>query len=421
MDHRLLIDHEFAVSQSGYVVRALLTLHGQAPEAGSRVPLNLSIVLDRSGSMSGPPLESARLAAALLVRRLSPEDVVSVVAYDDQVLTVAEPATGPAQEGLATALDAVQAGGSTNLSGGWLRGRELVARNRRAGAVNRVLLLTDGMANAGITDPELLTGLCAGARGEEITTTTIGFGAHYDERLLRAMADAGGGSAYYIERTDQAPGVFEEEIEDLLSVSAQNVAVELQPARAVRLVTLHNDYPTTPLADGRRVELGDLYAREPKTLLVEFFVPGLDEMLDAPLATITIHAHVLGPGNQVTRRETTINLHATLGHAGHSEPAVRHELLRQEVARAREDALRHQEQGDNRGAGAVLSGMADRLIYAPPPHRGDLEAEIAELRALASQLDAATFDAADAKYLAQRAYNARRGKQGYEEKLKRGE
>ena len=281
MEHRLLIDHEFAVSQSGYVVRALLTLHGQAPEAGSRVPLNLSIVLDRSGSMSGPPLESARQAAALLVRRLRPEDVVSVVAYDDQVLTVAEPATGPAQDGLVAALGAVQPGGSTNLSGGWLRGRELVARNRRAGAVNRVLLLTDGMANAGITDPELLTGLCAGARGEEITTTTIGFGAHYDEQLLRDMADAGGGSAYYIERADQAPGVFEEEIEDLLSVSAQNVAVELQPARAVRLVTLHNDYPTTPLADGRRVELGDLYAREPKTLLVELFVPGLDEMLDA--------------------------------------------------------------------------------------------------------------------------------------------
>lgn len=420
MDHRLLIDHEFAVSQSGYVVRALLTLQGHAPDAASRVPLNLSIVLDRSGSMAGEPLEAARAAAALLVRRLRAEDVVSVVAYDDQVITVAEPATGAAQPELTTALGELEAGGSTNLSGGWLRGRELVARNRRAGAMNRVLLLTDGMANTGITDPDVLRGLCAGARREEITTTTIGFGVGYDEVLLRDMADAGGGSAYYIERPDQAPGVFEEEIEDLLSVSAQNVAVELRPAAAVQLVTLHHDYPATPLPDGRRVELGDLYAREPKALLMELFVPGLDEIFHAPLGTITIHAHVLGADGQVTRRETTINLHAALGHAGHTEPEVRHELLRQEVARAREDALRRQDEGDSHGAGAVLQTMADNLIHAPPSHRGDLEAEVAELRELARQLEAETFDAADAKYLAQRAHNARRGKQGYEERLKRG-
>lgn len=419
MDHRLLIDHEFAVSQSGYVVRALLTLQGHAPDAASRVPLNLSIVLDRSGSMSGAPLDAAKAAAALLVQRLRPEDMVSVVAYDDEVLTVAEPATGAAQPELTTALQALRPGGYTNLSGGWLRGRELVARNRRAGAMNRVLLLTDGRANSGITDPALLQGLCGGARREEITTTTIGFGDAYDETLLRVMADAGGGSTYYIERPDQAPGVFEEEIEDLLSVSAQNVAVELRPAAAVRLVMLHHDYPTTPLPDGRRVELGDLYAREPKALLVELFVPGLDEIFDAPLGTLTIHAHVLGPDGQVTRRETTITLHAALGHAGHTEPDVRNELLRQEVARARESALRHHADGDDGEAGAVLRGMADNLIDSPPAYRGELEAEIEELLTLARQLDADGFDTADEKYLAQRAYNARRGKAGYERKLKR--
>ena len=209
MKPTVLLDYEFTVAQHGYIVRALLKQEGRAPADG-RVPLNLSLVLDRSGSMAGGKLDAALEAAALLVRRVRPEDVVSVVAYDDEVQTVALPATGEDQGDLPRRIGAIEIGGSTNLSGGWLRGRELVAQAKREGAVNRVLLLTDGQANVGITDPALLAGLCLGAKREGITTTTIGIGADYDERLLRAMADAGGANTYYIERPDQAPGVFEE-------------------------------------------------------------------------------------------------------------------------------------------------------------------------------------------------------------------
>jgi hypothetical protein len=118
--------------------------------------------------------------------------------------------------------------------------------------VNRVLLLTDGQANVGITEPALVAGLCLGAKHEGSTTTTIGLGAEYDERPLRAMADAGGANSYYIERPDQAPGVFEEELEGLLSLSAQNVAVELRPGDGVALVRIHHDYPAfeTPVGCG---------------------------------------------------------------------------------------------------------------------------------------------------------------------------
>ena len=98
MQPTVLLDHEFVVAQSGYVVRALIKLEGRAAEAATgRVPMNLCLVLDRSGSMAGEKLAAAREAAALLVRRVRPEDVVSVVAYDDAVDTVALPATGDAQ------------------------------------------------------------------------------------------------------------------------------------------------------------------------------------------------------------------------------------------------------------------------------------------------------------------------------------
>lgn len=200
MKTTILLDHEPVAA--GRVVRLLLRLEADAPPRTDRLPLNLSLVLDRSGSMHGGKLTAAREAAALLVRRLAPEDVVSVVAYDDEVETVAEPATGAAQAELPREIERIETGGSTNLSGGWLRGRELVARNLLERGVNRVILLTDGQANVGITDPQRLTGLAAEAGRQRMTTTTIGFGADYNERLLRAMADAGGGNTYYIEHTD---------------------------------------------------------------------------------------------------------------------------------------------------------------------------------------------------------------------------
>ena len=140
MHHTVLVDYELAVAQQGFIVRALLKLEGKAPTPDNRIPLNLSIVLDRSGSMAGDKLAAARDAAALLVQRLHQDDTVSVVAYDDEVTTVAEPATGAAQAGLTSHIKSIEPGGSTNLSGGWLRGRELVASGKREGGVNRIVL-----------------------------------------------------------------------------------------------------------------------------------------------------------------------------------------------------------------------------------------------------------------------------------------
>ncbi|HUF74705.1 MAG TPA: VWA domain-containing protein, partial [Longimicrobiales bacterium] len=124
MKTSVLLDHE-PVADGGFLVRALLRLDGEAPGAGDRVPLNLSLVLDRSGSMSGAPLAAARDAACQLVRRLRTEDTVSVVAYDDRVSIVARPATGEHQEHLPDYIAAIRSGGTTNLSGGWLAAREL--------------------------------------------------------------------------------------------------------------------------------------------------------------------------------------------------------------------------------------------------------------------------------------------------------
>lgn len=417
MKHDVLLDYELAVTQDNYIVRALVKLTGQLPDNGKRTPLNLSLVLDRSGSMGGEKLEAARNAAAFLVRRLRPEDVVSVVTYDNDVDTLAPPATGHAQHDLPRAIESIQSGGSTNLSGGWIRGCELVTDGKRADAMNRVILMTDGLANQGIRDPQALAGLCANAKRNGVTTSTIGFGADYDERLLRAMADAGGGSTFYIEREDQAVGVFEEEIEGLLSLSAQNVVIRIDPADAVQLVAVHHDYPFTEVGNGaKRVEIGDLYAREPRSLLIEFLVPALADDAATAIATIRISAYVLTAEGGVERQEITLPIVSPLHPGGHRDPDIQREVLFTGAARARRDSRRHRDEGNVREARETLRRAVTTLRKSPIQTAEVLE-QVADLTAMEQQIEHA--NAYDLKYMEQRAYNVARGKGVYEGKLSR--
>ncbi len=407
MKTTIYLDHQPAEGGTEHVVHVLLRLEGEAPPGDRRAPLNLSLVLDRSGSMAGEKLEAAKEAAVQLVRRLAPEDVVSVVAYDDEVRTVAEPGTGGEQAGLTHAIQAIRPGGSTNLSGGWLKGRELVARNRRDGAVNRVLLMTDGLANAGIVDHDQLVGLAATAGREGVGTTTIGFGDGYNERLLRGMADAGLGGTYYIEHADQATEVFGAEIDGLLALSAQNVEVEVRPAAGATLALIHHAYAGADVEGGRRLSLGDLYAREPKSLLAQFLVPASegDEAVD--VATLVVTADVVSAAG-VERRELRLPITASLAGGAVVSPEVRREMLLLAAADARTKALEHRDRGEFDEARKCLEATSRRLRAEMPAGDERLAEEVDDLAAMAERFeeDGVMLSEADAKYLYQRAYSS---------------
>jgi len=391
-------------------VRLLLRIDADGKTSSDRTPLNLSLVLDRSSSMAGGKLDAARRAAAVLVQRLGTDDLLSVIAYDDQVVTISEPETGAAQENLAARILQIRTGGCTNLSGGWLRGRELAARNAAPGTLSRILLLTDGLANAGITEPGQLIGLCAAARAEGIGTTTLGFGTDYDEHLLAAMADAGGGHTWYIETPDQAPAIFAEEIGGLLDVAAQNVEITIRPSPLATLAIVHHAYPRTALPDGARYDVGDLYARDPAVLLAEFLIgprPAGEEAV--PVAEMLVSADVVDDDGRIVRREIRIPVTCSPADGPRVDPQIEREVLLLGAARARREALERRDRGDIGGAHDVLRDAANHIAGMADADP-DLAEEAADLSSMRERFAAGVADAADAKYLRQRAYDIARSR-----------
>jgi Ca-activated chloride channel homolog len=435
MDAVLLVDHQPIAppaGPAGVVVRALLTVSGHVPAHRQRTPWALSLVLDRSGSMGGDRLDAAKAASVSAVERLHPDDVVSVIAFDDQVNVVAPPAPRVRQFQLVQQLSDLDSGGSTNLSGGWLRGRQHMEQahgmlGSLEGSSRRIVLLTDGHANAGIVDPSTLVELARTARAMGITTTTIGVGEGYDDDLLRAMADAGGGNSWYVERPDQAQDVLAEEMGNLLSVSAQGLSVTLTLEDSVAMFATHSSWPATSVGNTFTFDLGDLYASEPKPVLVELFVPAdrLDALATsgAPIATLVVQADVLLDGGGVEHRSMTLGVAASLETQSSLVPAVEHAVLLARAAKAREEAARRQREGDADGAQAVMQVMSVSLqssaLVDDPDFGGELQAQAQDLQGLAERYERRAFSEVEAKYQMQRSYNTRRGKKQNDQLLRR--
>ena len=256
-------------------INAMQALPGQR-----RAPLDVAFVLDRSGSMQGEKLSLVKEAVSTATALLRDEDRVALVIYDQTVerLQSLTAATSRAKAALRLALHGVDAGGATNLSGGWLAGCDELARSmaddQTGGRIRRSLLLTDGLANEGITGQEELAGHASSLRKLGVSTTTLGVGLDFDEHLLATMAEAGGGNFQYIESASQLPAFFQGELGELLSVVATGLNVSITPPEGVR-ARLMNAFPAEQTGRKIDVAVGEVPAGTEINLVFELTVgPG---------------------------------------------------------------------------------------------------------------------------------------------------
>jgi len=252
----------------------LVTLEAPAAPARLQRPaVNVSFVIDRSGSMSGGKLTRACEAVLHALGRLEPQDRFSVVDYDDVVTVTVPPAfaSQAAIEDAARRVSNLHPRQSTNLSGGWLKGCELIAEHLDEENIARCLLLTDGLANCGIKDPEELVGHASALRQRGIATSTFGVGADFDEHLLGAMAERGGGTFHFLSDAEVIPRAIDQELGEALEVVARDACLVIE-APGVEVRSL-NDFPTR-MDNGRTViELGGLVSSQVLKIVVELRFP----------------------------------------------------------------------------------------------------------------------------------------------------
>ena len=223
----------------------LVRVHTPASPAGesaaARPPLNLALVIDRSGSMAGQKLEYARQAAAYAVDQLRAEDRVSVVAFDDRVETVVPSTPAADKARLKAGIARIAERGSTALHAGWVEGGAQVGAHLEAGRLNRVILFTDGQANVGETRTDAIANDVHGLATRGVSTSTLGIGADYNEDLLEAMARSGDGNYYFIESPGQLPTLFAAELRGLLATLGRTVSLGLEPGPGVEIIEVFNE------------------------------------------------------------------------------------------------------------------------------------------------------------------------------------
>ena len=250
----------------------------RAARVHSRAPVNVAFVLDQSGSMGGRKFELARRAVDHALRLLDGADRFAVVVYDDSVDVVVESrlAAPGACEDARARLASIRPRGSTDLCGGWLAGCEQIARYLEGAGLGRCLLLTDGLANRGVTDYEEIVAHTRELRRRGVVTSTFGVGADFDERLLQQMADAGAGHFYFIERVEQIPDLLASELGETLEVVASGVTLSIATPQGLDVEVL-NQFSTTRAAGVVIVEIGDLVSGQEVSLVTRLEFPGGQE------------------------------------------------------------------------------------------------------------------------------------------------
>ena len=336
-----------------------------SPKPEKKAKVNLAVVLDRSGSMgSQMKLEKAKEAAITAVNMLGPDDLFSLVIYDDNAETVVPvtPVTAAMKEKIVYDINAIRTGGSTALFAGISVGANEIRKNAPENYVNRIILLSDGLANVGPSTPQELGRLGMSLIKEKISVSTVGVGSDYNEDLMTALSQNSDGNFYFVENSRDLPLIFAKELGSALQVAAQSVKVKIVCPDGI---TPKGILGHECRINGNTIEMNfnQVYIGHEKSLILQVETPPKPNGVSEPIATVTLDYASLGDsGERRVQKQVTAVYSADRNMvASNLNKKVRAEVAVQQSAVLREKALSQADKGDFDAAKGSLQQAAVTL------------------------------------------------------------
>ncbi len=364
--------------------------------------LNIGLVIDRSGSMSGQKIEYARQAACYAVQQLLPTDRVSVTIYDTQVETLIPSTLAVDKAHMTRKIQGVHTGSSTALHAGWVQGGNQVSQNLNPEYLNRVILLSDGLANVGVTDSDAIASDVRNLVQRGVSTTTMGVGNDYNEKLLEAMANSGNGNYYYIESPRQLPDIFQSELQGLMGTVGTTVSLGIEPQGGVEVAEVLNDLEVNRKG---RYQLTNLVIGNPLEVVLRLRVPPVAQATD-----LCYFRLAWNDPQQPERQKLRVALQLPgVTSAQLLEFPLNLEVQEQVVlmmtARARKEAARLVERGDYEAASRLLQEMRELVLNTS--NSPQMQQEAADLAALEANIKARQYQQFNKSSTSQSYYRTR--------------
>lgn len=354
-----------------------------------RPPLNLALVLDKSGSMGDEgKMDYVRQAAHMLVNRMGPEDRLTIVTYNNQVRVPISARRVRNRQYFHRIIDGIYPGGRTFLSGGLEEGFRQARKYRKKGYVSRVILLSDGLANVGLTDARQLSRRAGIMYESGVAVSTFGMGYDFDENLLASMATGGGGSYYYISRPGDILAALQKEFNLTAGTVASGVEIIIRPLDGCRFESAPG-HSWKLEGSSAVIGLGDLSAGETRTLMARMTVP-TGNLGDQGVADITLRYRdpVTGKTFRIDRTPVILSIV--------DDPTIHRENFDIEVQEKKaviesnammDEAAKRVDEGDRDGALSIIRKVMGALKASPAASAPALQQEMERAEEYSGQIE----------------------------------
>jgi Ca-activated chloride channel family protein len=334
---------------------------------GTQAPLNISLVLDKSGSMEGAKIKSLRQAAKNAIDLLDADDQVSVIAFSDRVFTIAPSTPAADKDKLKHQIDRIRDGGGTAMSGGMRRGMSELEKNLSPDRLSRMLLLTDGQT---FGDEEQCVELGTEMGTKEIVIQALGLGEDWNEDLLDQVAEASGGGADFIETADEISDYFQAAVKRMQATVVQNAQLVLRltngivPRQVWRVVPIIENLGYQPLSDEDvQVQLGEVDKDQGSALLVELLIaPRPEGRFRVAQAEVNYDVPALSLVGEKAKADIMIDFTSDPQQAKQYDAFTMNLVEKVTAFKLQTRALNAAKMGDTEGASRQLRAAATRLL-----------------------------------------------------------